>query len=66
MSDPKTCLTCHWWFRFQPTDKVGVCVFHNGVRKSPVEKVAFGGTLKTVPGFGCNCWEENRRVEVPE
>ena len=62
----KTCSTCHWWVRFEPTDKMGACVFHTGIRGAPLAKIKFSGTLKTVPHFGCNCWEENRRVEVPE
>ena len=50
----KTCSTCHWWVRFEPTDKMGSCVFHTGIRGAPLAKIKFSGTLKTVPHFGCN------------
>lgn len=67
----KTCSTCHWWFNgLGVTPGIGVCVFHTGMQnqKIPARKVSFGGTksLKTVPDFGCTCWEENRKKEKPD
>lgn len=68
MIDLKTCLTCNWWFRFDKKNLTGDCVWHNGTQKTIAATVQFRGLLKTQAGFGCNCWEENRRaaVEVPE
>ena len=57
----KTCVDCHWWFRFDASNLVGDCVFHNGTKKTPAAKLRFKGTLKTQADFGCVCWENDRR-----
>ena len=64
MIQRETCLTCHWWFRFDKSKLVGDCVWHNGTQKTVAAKVKFRGLLKTNADFGCVCWEENRRVSV--
>ena len=57
----KTCLTCHWWFRFTESQLVGDCVWHNGTKKTPVAKLRFSGILRTLANFGCVDWAEDRR-----
>ena len=64
MTQNETCSTCHCWCRFESTDKMGTCVFHTGIKGAPLAKIKFGGTLKTVPEFGCRCWELDQRKSV--
>jgi len=58
------CLTCHWWFRFDTSQMIGDCVWHNGTKRTPVAKLRFHGLLKTQADFGCVDWREDRRTKT--
>jgi hypothetical protein len=55
------CLTCHWWFRFDESELIGDCVWHNGTKKTVVSKLRFRGILKTQADFGCVDWRRDTR-----
>lgn len=55
------CMSCHWWFRFDKSQLVGDCVWHNGTKRTVVSKLRFRGLLKTQADFGCVSWEPDRR-----
>jgi hypothetical protein len=55
------CMTCHWWFRFDESQLVGDCIWHNGTKHTVASKLRFKGLLKTQADFGCVSWERDRR-----
>lgn len=61
MTEPKTCSTCHWWFRFSDDeDWWGKCVWHNGVKSTTVQQLRARGTIETRDDFGCVRHEEDK------
>jgi len=61
VSSTGLCMSCHWWFRFDKSQLVGDCVWHNGTKRTVASKLRFKGTLKAQADFGCVCWEKDRR-----
>ena len=57
------CKTCHWWFKPDPKKKMGHCVLHTGLKGSGKAVLRFGGILRTPETFGCNKWEQDKRVK---
>lgn len=60
------CETCHWWSAELGT-RAGrnVCLWHTGLKDAKNRKVDFGNkSFRTLPDFGCVCWEADRRNKV--